>query len=353
VTHPTPIQLPPVARSDGADQGIDLFARRAAAVPAELRRTLAIPLPELPEAASWTITGAGGSEGPARVLCALLDAAVHTRFVPLSCFVGGAAASGDVLVVASQGLCPNARLALAAQTRFRQSLLLSSLEPAAADDDDRRRDAQRFVDAGGLLVRHGPGLEPELLVRVVGPAAATLVAMRIAAAVVPGSHDLGGLDAVPAAAERAADAGRRAAERLPSGVPDTIALVTAGAYPELAHGLRWKLLETLGAGDPPVWDVLQLAHGPFQQFYERPLALFALESPSSTDRALFDRLERMLVPGRHVLVRLRATLPAPLSFFEHDAQLNAIALSLLRRRPRNLRDWPGKGKDGLLYGLGP
>jgi hypothetical protein len=123
--------------------------------------------------------------------------------------------------------------------------------------------------------------------------------------------------------------------------------VTAGSYLALAHGLRWKLLEASGIPDPPVWDVLQFAHGPFQQMYGRPMLLCALECPGAAP--LFDRLERILVPGRHALVRLAATLPAPWCWFEHDAQLNALTLALLAARPVDLARWPGQGADGELY----
>jgi hypothetical protein len=339
---------------DGTQSSVELFERRAAAVAGELRTMIAAELPDIGRADGWAITGAGGSEGPARILMALLAGSVRARFVPLSAFAAGSPARpGEGLVVMSQGLCPNARLALATQPSFARAVLVTSLAAdAAAPETDPRHAVHRFVDAGGVHLRHGPGLEPELLVRTVGPAVAALTAMRLADRIAPGAHDLGALAAIPAAVERAADAGRRAADALPAALPEGIALVTAGALQDLAHGLRWKLLETLGMGDPPVWDVLQLAHGPFQQFYERTLLCCTLESPSAHDRALFDRLQGMLVPGRHAVVRLAATLAPPLGWFEHDAQLNQLVLAILRRRPRNLRDWPGKGKDALLYGLG-
>jgi hypothetical protein len=75
--------------------------------------------------------------------------------------------------------------------------------------------------------------------------------------------------------------------------------------------------------------------------------LCALERRSDAD--LVARLERLLVDGRHRLLRARASLPSPWCFFEHDAFVNALALELLGDRDLELSSWPGQGADGPLY----
>jgi creatinine amidohydrolase len=306
------------------------LSARVASLDDELRRALATPLDvALAGEAFWT-TGAGGSEGPARVLTALLgQGGIAARFVPLSTFATGALSppAKTALVVFSQDLSPNARLALSCRDRFNATLVVGAREAAPLTH-----------------VAHGPTDESGMLVRVVGPALATLAAMRIAAAAAAGASSLSSAfacvpDLVAAIATEA--------PRAPLTPP--LALVTAGSHGALVHGLRWKLLEALGVPDPPVWDVLQVAHGPFQQFYHQPMTLLALEHEG--EAALFDRLASMLVPERHRLVRLRAQAPTPLSWFEHDALLNQAVLATLAAAPRDLIEWPGKGRDEALYAL--
>ena len=56
-----------------------------------------------------------------------------------------------------------------------------------------------------------------------------------------------------------------------------MAFVTSGQFGEAYHGPRWKWLEALFVAEPACWDVLQVAHGAFQQFYEEPMLLVCLE----------------------------------------------------------------------------
>jgi creatinine amidohydrolase len=313
-------------------------------------------------ARDWLVTGAGGSEAPARLLVELLErAGRRARFVPLSLFALGGSSDADVLVVFSQGLSPNARLALSEQRRQRALVLFTAVVPRAdAKPGSPARLCFELSHRGATIVLHDPASENGMLVRVIGPVLAAFAAAAFAAGCTGRRAGLAG----------AAECVRRARERaraLMRGVPDglrhaDIALVVAGGDMPVAQGLRWKLLEGLGVADPPVWDVLQVAHGAFQQFYERPLLLLGVVTPDDrhngerggalTRSDLFDRLEAMLAPERQRLVRLTTSHPLPLAWFELDAQLNQLVIDLLAIRPRNLIDWPGKGRDAPLYRLG-
>lgn len=312
--------------------------------------------PELAGAARWVVTGIGASEWPARVLASRLRvrARCAARFVPLSAFADAETApDGDALVVVSQGLSPNARLALRARERFTHGLLVTGRAPSGADA------------RGFRVCAHGPDDEPGLLLRVVGPPLATFAAFRLAERVALAR----GFDADPTlsreALREAPDAFARAllaAKELDDGpgellakaaLTGSIAFVTAGdGTGELAHGLRWKLLEGLGVG-APVWDVLGFAHGPFQRFVGEALTLVALDLRGGTYAPLFARLQRLLDPALHRLVVLTPrALDGLGGFFEHDALLDGVVLRALARAPRDLRDWPGKGLDGPLYDVG-
>jgi creatinine amidohydrolase len=298
-------------------------------------------------------TGAGASEGPARLCATALETrGVSARFEPLSAFaiegdLEGLALERSRLVVFSQGLCPNARVALRLARRCAGVTVVTALTPSAtAPQGSSGRALAEARDDGAVVVRHPPEDESGLLVRVLGPAAASLVALR-----------LGGLVPPMTLAMRHQETARRATAHVAEVLPPFLArhaapglaFVTVGASRRLAHGLRWKLLEAAGVADPPVWDVLQFAHGPFQQVFERPTLLCALERPG--DAPLLDRLERMLVPERHLLLRSRSSLDGPFAFFEHDAFADALALALVGDRDVEIGRWPGHGVDAPLYGF--
>jgi creatinine amidohydrolase len=338
---------------DSVSRGLELFAERVARLPEALAEASAEPLIHLGEhfeGGPFAITGAGGSEGPARVFGdQLARAGLAARFIPLSSFAHPhpPLRAADRLVVFSQGLSPNARLALAHGQRVAARILVTATTPdATAPPGSSPHALARAVERGWHILAHGPPSEGELLVRVIGPALATLVGLRLAAQLTQQP-----LDTAPVA-----EAVRRALDRVPETVlsegPGHVhALVIAGDGGPRVHGLRWKLLEALPHGDPPVWDVLQFAHGPFQQYYERPATLITLEHGDPVEADLFERFVQLVEPRGHRVIRLVAKLASPLSWFEHDAMLDALALHDLRRAPRDLIEWPGKGCDQPLYAI--
>lgn len=314
---------------DGGTRSFELLKERIASIPEGMRQALADDGPLamrdrfVRPHGELTLFGAGGSAGPARLLAASLRAAGwQVSLAAPSCFALDRRGHEGALCVVSQGLSPNARLVLG---RERGPTLLVT---AVAD-----------APPSAEVLRHGPAAENDMLVRVVGPALASLAAVRFA-----GVADEAALAALP-------DAVAAARCAAPDGDFEHIVLITAGDYQDVVEGLRWKLLETLALGDPPIYDVLQFAHGPFQQLFDRRALVVVFDRGTLEEQSLFMRLGAMLVPERHALLRLRATLPFPLCWFEHDAQLNQLVLELLRRAPRDLIDWPGKGRDASLYGL--
>jgi hypothetical protein len=309
------------------DATLSLFEARLGALPAALVASDAVRLPA--SLGPTTTTGIGASEAPARILAeALVARGVPSRFVPLSAFAL-TPPSGDSLVVFSQGLSPNAHLPLAAAERFARRYVVTSVDPSDGAA------LEPFVAAGFTPLVAPPREERGLLVRLVGPVVAALLALRWGGEKITGAE--------------AADAYRRGRAR-PGVVLEPSALVLAGVSPEHAHLYRWRLLETLLAGDPCMWDVLQIAHGPLQAFHDEACALLAFEHGSGA--ALVDRLEAILVPGRHVLHRLRAEAPcAACALFELVGVLDSCLVTTLRARPRELRLARFAGLDAPLYSL--
>lgn len=381
----------------------ELLSERCAALPALLQSLLQpeqgaadlVCRADLRFAASaapglrFVTTGVGTSEGPARLLAYLLSTHAEraARFVPLSALVEAAAglpspapslaeAAGGpktVLVVFSQGLSPNAQLALAQAERFAALLVYTSV-PAS---DPR---VQALRGRGGvvtILPPVGPPGEDRLFLRVLGPAAAQLAAAQFADAVA--AHDgcstrlpiAQAVQAAVAAPPKAKAAVAALAARLGAGgwlseaelaagglgalwrrQPDlALAFITSGGYGEHCLGLRWKFLEGAGLPEPNLWDVLQVAHGPFQQTFHRPLLWCALARGNSpVEQALLARLQAML-PRQHLLLQLPAEPSGPLALFAHDVACNELLLSVLRGRDWDLIDWPGRQCDGPLYSL--
>lgn len=338
-------------------RSVALFSERVAALPGELEAALATPfsygspgpsaptLAALRAAGPWVITGAGGSEGPARMLAELLVAEVGLAavFRPPSAFFGSARSRTSVCVI-SQHLSPHAAMALEHSSEAPMRILLT---------------AETTPRPGVHIVSHGPAVREDLLLpRVLGPELATLAVLRWVAALSTEAHGVppawaSSLSLVPAAVVAALARAERAlvptmAEHgLDRGALVLIATGELGSA--AASGLAGRTAEALLRADATVFDVCAFAHGPFQSLYDAPMCILALEGPEST--AAFDRLALLPRPGPHRLVRFSVTLPAPLCWLEHGAALAAAARSELRRRPRDLISWPGKGADAPLYDL--
>jgi fructoselysine-6-P-deglycase FrlB-like protein len=338
-----------------SDDGLDLLRQRCADLPSVLRATLAAPLPSLSALAHrtrWIITGAGASEGPARLFAALLRRHLHVcaAFVPLSAFAPGRAADvtdpSAVLVVISQGVAPNARLALARAPSFAACVVVT-----AAPDHSSLADIRAL---GGFVVGHPPRDESGLLLRVQGPAAATMALLRMIDALSLARGDAppfeGHLDAIPdGLPDEDIALDERSAALAASG---QVAFVSCDPGLELAHGLRWKWLEGPATCDPPCWDSLQMVHGPLQHVLERPRLLLALEPDNDSGAsALLDRLATVVGDGQPML-RLRARTAGVTGFFDFDARCNRLVCAVLARCPRDLVHWPGFGHDAALYDLG-
>jgi creatinine amidohydrolase len=329
-----------------------ILSERLAELPAAIARASHAALPEafvsLDRDVPVVATGGGLSEGPARVLVALLQRAGRTaRFVPQSAFSIPSAPADPraLLVMFSQGLAPNARLPLPHVRSFARSLLVTSVRSGAHLD--------ALHAAGGLAWTLPPVSEDRLLLRVVGPGVSLVAALRIAAALAPTLLEGASFEGLAAVVTRALLA---PASDLFGDARRPIVIIGAPQLVDIAMPLRWKLLEGLRVGDPPVWDPLQFAHGPLQSVFEERTSFVFLRSASDASDELFARVREVLARAashRHRIVELRASLAAPLALVELDALLDAALLTTLVNHPLPLDEWPSRGEDGPLYDLSP
>jgi len=324
-------------------EGHAILSARLRDAPDALARTAGRSLPTLSLGTRpirrVVATGVGSSAAHAALLAhELRRGGRDATTVPLSTFLAPPMpAPDDVLVVFSQGLSPTAALALADTAAWRRVVLVTAVT------DDARLAPLRARSI--VIVPIDGEHEFGTLVRVVGPLTGAVMALRLAEALggpaAPDLSDVGTLvrDAVAPDVE-------------PAALDAPLALVTSGTYGTIVENLQYKVMEGMLQPMPPVWDVLHLAHGPFQQRVDGPATFLALTRPDAAgeDDAL-DRFAAMLDPTRHVLVKLAARRPAPLALFEHEAMMNALLLADLVRRGVDQIDWPGRGRDAPLYGL--
>lgn len=332
------------ARPAGWRRAHRLLAARAAAAPLALERSLDCSWPrlDLGRPRRLVTTGVGSSEAHARFLAQVVDehTALPARFQPLGALVlPPRRAREDLLVVFSQGLSPNARLVLASAGEWHRVVLATASREEAL--------LAPLHAAGVQVVPFEGGEERGTLLRVQGPLAAYGAAMRLAALLgAPLPLDPSSLRPALAAAECGAAA-----------VPDSaldapLVLVASGSHLELTRALSAKVLEGLLVPAPPVWELLHLAHGPFQQAFPTSHTFVALTRADAPDEpALLARLASMLEPSRHRLVRLPATLPGPLAVLEHELATTVLLLRAIARRRLDQARWPGRGRDRPLYAL--
>jgi hypothetical protein len=354
--------------------GLELLRSRNAAIPGLLHRALTSPLDEQEIARSIApggvvTTGAGSSAAHARYLASVLhELAVPARFAPLTAFLAppAAAVAGQTLVVFSQGLSPNARLALQHTSSWHSVWLATATGDDVAgdqgapggDDTARRRAVEEAVAAGVRLLPYPGAHEYGTLLRIVGPMTGYAAALRFAAAASRIGSRLPWQDIAAEEICRvvagAGDKLRRVAGDLGAvDLEGNLILLASGAHTERLENLRLKFLEGALQPAPPVWDVLDLAHGPFQQLFAGNATLIALARADAVgEDDMLARVSLMLDPRRHRLVPLSAGLPGPLAIFEHEALINELVLRYVAERRIDPCNWPGKDADSALYGCG-
>jgi creatinine amidohydrolase len=343
--------------------GHELLRRRLDLVPRLLLEMAEHPLERVSArtltARGFLVTGTGSSEAHARYLVYLLNR--HARrpaeFIPLSAFCDMPAefGRGRVLVVVSQGLSPNALVAIDRHSDFDHLVVFTSstAEGAeAAGKHDRAARIRALETAGVEFVRSPLEEEYSTLIRFVGPLAVYVAVHQfvrcLAGDLLPPLRPeaLGGMlrrTADPAVVDRFAthaDEFRRG-----------FYLVTGAPLCEFAHNLGYKFLEGVFWSAPAIWDFLQFAHGPFQEVTLQPRPVVLLHGPGATEEDLAARTRTMLESAGVPCIDIAGSTRAPECIFEYEALFNDLVFRLVERLGVDQRNWPSKGKDDPLYGF--
>ncbi len=354
-----------ISDSSADPKGHDLLDRRLALIPQIIADMLGTAPPPLSPASlalqRCIITGTGSSEAHARYLAHLLNfhTAASATYLPLSGFTSEnrPAFHDKTLILFSQGLSPNAQLALRHASAFAHTILFTAATPAVARQagkPERAAQLEAFLSSGGELLTFPLAEEYTTLIRLVGPLAGYLRCLQFAAAL-PGSRiqlpttpSLASLLATPAPPALLA-----AIRHNPESFARGLQLIAASPTSDFAQNLACKFVEGLFWPAPAVSDFLQFAHGPFQQCTARPHPVIILRGDSPMENELVPRATRMLVDAGQTPFELSVSAPPLLAIFAFEMALNRLVLALLRELAIDQINWPGRGRDDLLYGFCP
>ncbi|MFA5262766.1 MAG: creatininase [Opitutaceae bacterium] len=343
--------------------GHALLAHRIEQIPGELAGMMVRGLPQLRpltlSSERFLVTGTGSSEAHARYFCNLVNLYTDrtAAYLPLSAFLGMSRELivDKTLVVFSQGVSPNAQIALRRHKEFRHSILFTSTTPYAAREAGKPERADLITDiagSGGDLIYFPLAEEYSTLIRLVGPMCGYLACMQFVAQLA-GAH----LEPprpgqiLPLLHMQAPADLRSAILSKPQRFADGFNIITAAPISDYAQNLACKFMEGLFWPCPPISDFLQFAHGPFQQAtaHDRPVIILQGNSPAEAE--LVRRSMSMLASAGLEGYVIPVNAPPLYSIFGFEAIFNNLVLEAVRHLEIDQVNWPGKGRDDLLYGF--
>lgn len=305
-------------------------------------------------------TGLGSSESHARYLVWLLNrfTDIPAEFVPTGALMGPIRREDRTLVVFSQGLSTHGRIALANRGGFAGTVLFTSASVERLRQvgrTDRAECLESLLREGAQVVPFPLEDEYTLLIRVVGPALGFLAARLWVGALAGGSlpGDPAAVGAAAAAAFRAGvDAGRAAWPRMEAEAwTRGFVLLASPDLSEHLQNLAYKFVEGLFRPAPTVHELLQFAHGPFQQLAASPRPVVVLHRAGSPESEPLRRIQELCRSASIPCLSTASGLVsrADLLVFEAEGLFVEPLLQELRQERIDQVDWPGRGLDGPLY----
>ncbi|HRE81278.1 MAG TPA: creatininase, partial [Opitutaceae bacterium] len=192
------------------------------------------------------------------------------------------------------------------------------------------------------------------LIRFVGPMAGYLAALQFVAQLKTARFRQPTREQIlPLMSARAPADLRDAMLQLPSAFSQGFNLVTAAPISDFAQNLACKFMEGLYWPCPPISDFLQFAHGPFQQMNAHPKPVIILQGNDPMETEMVQRSVRMLHEVGLGAYVVSVDAPPLFSIFGFEAALNDLIFPVMQRLQVNQVQWPGKGRDDLLYGFCP
>ena len=334
-------------------RGEALLKERIALIPKLAASYYASPVITLPKAiekaAGLVITGTGSSAAHAKFLCYLLNSNGNfgAEFRPLSAFLSPAQASDKTkhLIVFSQGLSPNARIAIEQRDKF-AGLVVCTAVTASGKNELCDKLRQRQI----TIIEYPLESEYEILLRVVGPFMGYLAALRL----------FESLTGAPSRAllplfsglETMLEKGRTLfAELKGANGLNPFQLVTSYPLSEFGENLAFKVLEGTFIAAPAVWDLLHFAHGPFQMLNRLPQPIVYC-GQQNDPTAPVEALREMASSAKLKLIEMHSTYSAIEAILEYEMIFNGLVMEAVKSFSLDQRNWPGKGLDTPIYRLG-
>ena len=327
------------------EESIELLKSRMDLARKRLREVAAqgiAPSPQPPF--PWIVTGIGSSEAHARFLCSLVDRiapGAATFAHPSSFAVLIPAASEGSLIVFSQGLSANARIALSHRSSFRKTVVFTA----------KGQGETPFTGTEIQFVRCAEADEFTILLRVIGPMVTFLTAWQWLHSVCPAASPPPGLPEIDGIFSAADEISHETIDSLAADLISGVEFNFIGPVSDYPQNLGFKRVEGLFLPEPVRRDILQAAHGPLQQNHAMPCAQWIFTSASAAESALAAHLLPMFQRLGAPIRIIASPVPEPASVFYFEALLNRILAAAIHSSSHSQFDWPGKGKDQEGYQL--
>ena len=350
------------------DRGAALLRGRLESIPALLEVWAASP--EAARAAQpqkrpqrVVATGLGSSEAHARYLVWLLNrfTDIPAEFLPTGALLSadsGCRRQDRTLVVFSQGLSAHGRMALGCRAGFARTVLFTAASREGlirGGKQDRARCLEALMQEGAEVIRFPLEDEYTLLIRVVGPALGFLAA-RLWVGALSGGSLSGDPQTVGAEAAQAFrtgwSAGRVAWPRMePEVFGQGFVLLASPDLIECLQNLAFKFVEGLFRPAPTLQELLQFAHGPFQQLTAAPRPVVVLHRAGEIEGDQLRRIRELCLSASLRCHDTGSGLVSRTDFlvFEAEGLFVEPLLQGVEREGVDQVDWPGRGLDGPLY----
>ncbi len=298
---------------------------------------------------NFTVTGIGSSEAHARFFVHLINHYTESKayFLPLISFYKTdlKRKKDTSLVVFTQGMSPNAHIAINRRQLF-QHLILFTGQTLQSNEVLKilYQERQTIIE---LPAQHEKGL----LIRILGPLCGYLSILQFINhnwdnIIPPCNKDLSEV------LFQTQNKGKSNSDYFLSNNPKNIILLLGSPLCEYSQNLAYKFLEGLFLPLPTSVDYLSFAHGTFQQWINDPKLIIFFTQNSSADIELYRRAYSMVEEAKSKTIEISSELTPPWNIFEYEMILNHLILAGIKKFDINQRNWPGKNLDYVIYSLG-
>lgn len=302
----------------------------------------------------FAVTGIGSSEAHGKYLVSLWNqwVAPQATFIPLTqIHQASSRLTLPPLLLISQGLSSNT-FGVLDRLDHENVAVMTAISPET-DHSEKSRHMARLKAKSAPIIPFFPDDEYQTLIRIAGPYVGYLACLNVVDQLSPSfklnlQRDLQVVSSLDAYAP-------------PDALVDVLlkhkSLCLVGSYPLLdySQNLVYKVIEGLFFRPPYVQDVLQMAHGPFQNLaYQREkegvvTGVIAFVSDSE-HMPYYQALQNMLGDDYPLwLIPLQSRPECQI--LEAELYMNGLLKALIPKLGIDQVSWPGKDRQHMVYSL--